>query len=382
MRLYEIIGSIVVLATLFSSVGFSGWTYWGNLINDSGFENSTSNILNPYWNLSTSGLFKVSFNSSNPINGTYSANFNNSGYDSGNGYFWQNITLPSDLSGKQININAKVRLEQFCDDTPSLTYKGHLYIQVWDRCQTVDPFYDVGVLVYVKDYPTTTACGLYDLDENFTYSNSSTTCLMTKLKTTNGWMMEMYYGMVSSVDDIFLAQEPTCDGINCGLLNLSIGLSEPADGTRSMSSPIDFSYAVLSNYDILNCSLVTNTNGWSIKQTNSTPVAEGGTLNYFSLSGMATKDTFVWTVACTTAYAPNVQYLGGNRTYIYDPMYAGDVATNILRLAPILLGLFVVMMTFVWVMTRESEEFLSVMLHMFVIYMILAVMLVILFGIL
>jgi hypothetical protein len=127
---------------------------------------------------------------------------------------------------------------------------------------------------------------------------------------------------------------------------------------------------------------VTNTNGWSIKQTNSTPVAEGGTLNYFSLSGMQTKDTFVWTVACTTAYAPNVQYLGGNRTYIYDPMYAGDVATNILRYAPILLGLFILMMTFVWVMTRESEEFLSVMIQMAVLYLVLAVMLTIIFSIL
>jgi hypothetical protein len=176
------------------------------------------------------------------------------------------------------------------------------------------------------------------------------------------------------------------ESYDIAILNLSIGLSEPADGTRSMSSPIDFSYAVLSNYDVLNCSLVTDSfsegGGWSIKQYNQTPIVTGGALNYFQLSGLPTKDSFTWTVACTTAYAPSVQYLGGNRTYIYDPMYAGDVATNILRLAPILLGLFVVMMTFVWVMTRESEEFLSVMIQMAVLYLVLAVMLTIIFSIL
>jgi len=37
MRLYEIIGSVALLATLFASVGFSGWTYGSNLIQNGNF---------------------------------------------------------------------------------------------------------------------------------------------------------------------------------------------------------------------------------------------------------------------------------------------------------------------------------------------------------
>jgi hypothetical protein len=389
--LFEFVGTIVLLATLFSSVGFSGWTYGENLIQNGNFSEVRGDnaSLPAYWHTQdwsdcslTTDTNDWSMNRIGYIVGEYA----NVSYDG---------MLDIELQSASFRLDEGKYYYISFDYYPfnAEDYIGSMYfIRNTSGCNA--PLVDIGRTPQlwwngtslVQNLDMISSFSILPIDDGWYrvsgYTNSSFTGgANATLVFLSGAELMLNY----SLDNVVL-EEATCDGENCGALNLSIGLSEPADGIRSMSSPIEFSYAVLSNYDVLNCSLLVDsmseTGGFVAKQYNSTPVIEGGARNYFELSGLDTKDTFVWTVGCITLYDPQTVYLGGNRTYIYDPMYAGAVATNILRLAPILLGLFCVFMTFVWVMNRESEEFLSVLMHMFVLYMILAVMLIILFGIL
>lgn len=356
MRLFEIVGSIIILATLFSSVGFSGWIYGENLVTNPNFTNGLENWTLGVWN--ESGWVMMTPD---------------------NWYILSDQTIAcSDNSLYRVAFDFRM------NDT-SLFYRVTImgtrcdYILKLNAFQLTDDSEEYYPSFFVPDATTITSIGdgWYSFDGLLNTSVDGGFGNESCMYIIDSKMNLEVDNLILELDNVefkLFYEQPT--------LNLSIGLSEPADGTRSMSSPIIFSYAVLSNYDVLNCSLVTSTNGWNIKATNSTPVIEGGTLNYIELSGAKTKDMFVWTIACTTAYAPNVQYLDGNRTYIYDPMYAGSVATNILRYAPILLGLFVVLMTFVWVMTKEGEDTISVMIQIGVLYLVLVMMLVIIYGIL
>jgi len=350
MRLYEIIGTIAVLATLFSSVGFSVWTYGENLLPNPNF---TDNITG--WNEEGATWVNDSGNGIANLTGNY---LMTSPYGLGDisvgEYFYWSFWFKTDNASDMLQIN-------------------------------MDGANDIGI-------NTTTVC---DWSACTGFPSSNYIESMTNItEQGEGWFKfeTIYYASAEGgiIDSYVESYTPTSVQIDNAVieeamatpLNLSIGLSEPANNARSGVSPITFSYAVLSNYEVLNCSLVTSDSHGTIKATNTVPIVTGGGLNYISLGGIFSKHSFTWSIACKTAYDPMMYYMSGNRTYTYDTLYAGAVATSILKLAPMFLGLLVGLLTFVWVMTKEDENTIGVIVHLVIMYIVLIALLVIIYGIL
>jgi len=383
---FEIVGTIVVLATLFSSVGLSGWNFSDNTIlnpnlydiNEDGYPDYASGTypqcnndsVNDDWSFGYYSDNIVGINVSTYDRGATTAfitpnfrlNLSESQlieflYHYGNGTLIMGMFVSDGSSGDYcIDFNDVYIVETSASENPNFPLQFDNitvtdYSDGWKKFSgwtTFTPTYNFSQIQHYRMY----FYGMDDLD----------------YKLTNFSVMGYYY-----------SEEVPAH-------TLDIALNYPDDTSMNDTNNIYFGYTPFSSDAIDNCSIYLNTSGaWQIHGTETN--VTNGSVNNFLLAN-ASNQTLMWGIECDNTY---MTAFSENRTLAIAKAYpvipcqgweCASTARSVVGLAPIIVGLGVLVgMIAMFLMKDEEESMLALVIKGGVIALIAVVMLTILVGV-
>jgi len=278
---FEIVGTIAILASLFSSIGLST-----QYVSDGGFETSfNGGNNNSYWNTTINPEYQ-GYDTSSPLNGTWSFYCV---YRTIEQYY--NVT--NDMKGQNFTVSAWMRVDG--GETGSANLK------------VIDAVNDT-VLSYIY---------LGYNASNQSQQFISDTFIMPE---TDLIKIQMYpLSMMGLIDDVSLIGEESSPAPDNFTIVSNIF---PLNSTSNSSNDILLGYEVSASGLSPSCSLLLN---MVVNQTNASAV--NGSLNTFLLSGLANA-SYDWHVDCTAGGMSNAS---GEWTFMIEKAY--PVAPEWLNLA-------------------------------------------------
>ena len=405
--LFEIVGTIVLLATLFSSVGFSGWNF------------SDNTILNP--NL---------YDSNHDGYPDYASGTDwSSGFDC-----WNGDATPNDdwTFGTYSNVSNIIMIDKRCDqdyhqELLKVFITPHFEMNV-SRKQLIEfMFLPTNGTLYMSAVVSDNGSGDYCRDFNevlinatsgaeqinfypvFYINQTNWASNITITNLTDGWKNfsgwgefvppYMYLGNITHYRLYFYTRD---DYSNFSIANFSakdyyyepeapvhtldVALNYPDDTSMNDTNNIYFGYTPSSSDAIDNCSIYLNTSGaWQIYGTETN--VTNGSINNFLLAN-ASNQTLTWGIECANAY---MTVFSENRTltiakaYPVIPCEGWECATTaraVVGLSPIVIGLGIIAgLLAMFVMRDEEESMIALVMKGGVIALISVVMLSILMSV-
>ena len=198
-------------------------------------------------------------------------------------------------------------------------------------------------------------------------------------------------GLLDNYVEIVYPASVQIDNITIEKINFDLNVSAISPNNVQILSGkragVPFTYGIQSSLPVDNCTmwisqespyLSGNWGAWMKVATASMLHQNSTNVIPFVFASGRNDQNYAWKMTCMSeglSAESNIPVFT-----VLDAQKSRGMTHTILELAPILLAFFAVGMTFVWVMTREGEDMLSVMIHMFIIYLVVVVMLLIIYS--
>ena len=395
---FEIIGTIALLCTLFSSVGLSGWVYGSNLIQNGDFANYTIaednvTIIVSNWTLGRSTYY----------NATGGYVFINSSVSGEGGMVRNDIAVFSFTKGDAIRISVDVYPVNMTGELPpnNSNEYGYGLIFIVEGGNVLGNEIDFNSTAVVQMFTPPESLGFYS---GKYFVNTQMTDIGGGWKSVSGDLMTgtipelsagaheafIYIGGWNPQSDasnyIFYIDNADVRGTD---FDLNVSAVSPNEAVWSgKRAGVSFIYGIRSSVPADNCTLWIrqeipylsgNWGDWMALATAYSPNQNSTNSIPFRFVSGRDDQSYQWQMSCMSdglradSNAPVFT--------VMDSQKVRGMTFTILSLAPIIFSIFVVGTTFVWLMTHEGEETVSVMIHIGILYLVILVMLVIIYGI-